>query len=428
MVRSFFEDDRSASISDGSMPNGFTQQPGLETKQTFVKHRGIKRSEWRWVMGVAIAFFASILTLNLIRHFTFYSSYDQGIFNQVFWNGIHGQIFQSSLSSQLSANTTLLGNEPEVFYHRLGQHFTPALLLWLPLYALFPSPVTLTVLQVLLVTAAGVVLYLLAREYLEPSPSRWLVAAFYCANTVVGPTLGNFHDIVQIPVLIFGLLLAMEKRWWWLFGLLAICILAVREDSGVILFGVGVYMIASRRYIRIGAALCLLCLAYVLWVTNSIMPMFSRDVELRFVEERFGQYVEGDSGSTLDILWGILRNPVRFVGELFSPLGTTVSYLAGQFLPLALLIPVASPASLAMAGPPIVQILAAKGVVFFPQSSLCDDGGTGVILRSNSVVVGAGMASLLEIARPSPRSFRWQAFWSVVGLLHCPVAATLPGV
>ena len=119
-------------------------------------------------------------------------------------------MFQSSLSSQLSANTTILGQEPEVFYHRLGQHFTPALILWLPLYALFPSPVTLTAVQVTLVTAAGIVLYLLAREYLPPTPSRWLVVAFYCANTVVGPTLGNFHDIVQIPLFIFALLLAMR--------------------------------------------------------------------------------------------------------------------------------------------------------------------------------------------------------------------------
>ncbi len=130
-----------------------------------------KNSSLKWVVGVAIAFFIICLSLTLHRYFSFYASYDQGIFNQVFWNGAQGRFFQSSLSSALSTNVVHQGEFPSVSYHRLGQHFTPALLLWLPLYALFPSPVTLSVLQVTLITAAGLVLYLLARQHLETPPS-----------------------------------------------------------------------------------------------------------------------------------------------------------------------------------------------------------------------------------------------------------------
>ncbi|PSP12110.1 MAG: hypothetical protein BRC56_00540, partial [Cyanobacteria bacterium SW_9_47_5] len=61
-----------------------------------------KRSGLRLIIAAAIAFFLLTLIFALHRHFTFYSSYDQGIFNQVFWNGIHGRFFESSLSSQLS--------------------------------------------------------------------------------------------------------------------------------------------------------------------------------------------------------------------------------------------------------------------------------------------------------------------------------------
>ena len=117
---------------------------------------------FRWLTIAAIAFFVLTLGLTLHRHFTFYSSYDQGIFNQVFWNGIHGNFFQSTLSSQLSTNVVHNGEIPQVNYHRLGQHFTPALLLWLPIYFLFPNPATLTVLQAVFITSAGLVLYALA--------------------------------------------------------------------------------------------------------------------------------------------------------------------------------------------------------------------------------------------------------------------------
>ena len=319
-----------------------------------------KTSGLRLAIFAAIAFFLFTLLLTLHRHFTFYSSYDQGIFNQVFWNGIHGRFFQSSLSSQLSTNVVHSGEVPEVFYHRLGQHFTPALLLWLPIYALFPHPATLTVIQVVLVSAAGLVLYALARVYLQPLVAATISISFYCANAVMGPTLANFHDNCQIPLFVFSLLLAMEKRWWWLFGILAVLILAVREDSGITLFGVGIYMVLSRRYPRIGLAVSSLSFLYIVALTNLIMPLFSADISQRFMLERFGQYATGEEASTLEIIWGMISNPWRLLVELFTPFFGTLKYLIGQWLPLAF-VPAVAPASWAIAGFPLLKLFLGKG-------------------------------------------------------------------
>ncbi|EDX71665.1 hypothetical protein MC7420_2331 [Coleofasciculus chthonoplastes PCC 7420] len=308
----------------------------------------------------ALAFFCVALILGLHRHYTFYSSYDQGIFNQVFWNNLHGRFFESSLSSQLSTNVVHQGEVPRVDYHRLGQHFTPALLLWLPLYALFPTPATLTVLQVTFVTVAGLVLYVLAREYLEPPLAGMITVSFYCANAVIGPTLSNFHDISQIPLLVFGLLLAMEKRCWWLFWVLAVLLLAVREDAGIGLFGVGVYLILSRRYPRIGLVVCSLSFGYIILLTNLVMPLFSEDISQRFMMERFGQYASGDEASTLEIIWGMVSNPGRVLVELVTPFGRTLNYLLGQWLPLAF-VPAISPASWMIAGFPLLKLFLGKG-------------------------------------------------------------------
>ena len=287
-------------------------------------------------------------------------TYDQGIFNQVFWNSAQGRLFQSSLSSALSTNVVHQGEFPDVSYHRLGQHFTPALLLWLPVYSLFPSPVTLTVLQVSLITLAGLVLYLLGRQYLEPPLAALITVSFYAANAVIGPTLSNFHDICQIPLFMFSLLLAMEKRWWLPFWIFAFLILMVREDSGIILFGVGVYLILSKRYPVQGVLVCLLSFGYILALTNIIMPLFSADISERFMMERFGQYADGEEASTLEILWGIVSNPGRLIIELFTPFWGTLKYLLGQWLPLAF-IPAIAPASWMIAGFPLLKLLMAKG-------------------------------------------------------------------
>ena len=323
-----------------------------------------KRVGLKTVAIAAIAFFAIVCGLALHRYLNFYASeasFDQGIFNQVFWNGLHGRFFQSSLSSTLSASVTLEGEIPRVDYHRLGQHFTPALLLWLPIYALYPNVVTLSVLQVALVSAAGLVLFALAREHnLAPALAATLTISFYCATAVIGPTLQNFHDFSQLPLFVFGMLYALKKRWWWLYAPLAILIPMAREDSGVILFSLGIFLTASRKAPRLGLGLCAYSVAYILIVTNAIMPMFSEDVSQRFAIERFGQYVDSDSASTLDLIVAMLQRPWLVALEIVQPFDRTLSYLLGQWLPLAFVC-VISPAAWLASGFPLLLLLVAKG-------------------------------------------------------------------
>lgn len=319
-----------------------------------------KNSGARLVVKVAIAFFVVTLVFTLHRYYTFYASFDQGIFNQVFWNSTQGRLFQSSLSSGLSTNVVHSGEVPDVSYHRLGQHFTPALLLWLPIYSLFPSPVTLSVLHVTLVTAAGGVLYLLARVYLQPAIASWIAVSYYAANAIAGPTLSNFHDNFQMPLFVFSLLLAMEKRWWWLFWPLALCILAVRADGGISLFGVGVYMTLSKRYPKQGLLICTLSFTYIALLTNLIMPLFSDDISRRFTIERFGQYVDKEEATTLEILWAFISQPGLVIWEIITPIGGKIKYLLGQWLPLAF-IPAFSPSAWAIAGFPLLAIFLQQG-------------------------------------------------------------------
>jgi len=377
-------------------------------------------TEKKGIIVSAIAFFVITLILLLHRHFTFYSSYDQGIFNQVFWNSIHGNFFQSSLSSQLSTNVVHNSEVPYVAYHRLGQHFTPALLLWLPIYALFPNPATLSVLQVIFVTSAGIVLYFLAREYVDNTVATLISVSFYAANAILAPTLANFHDISQIPLFVFSLLFAMEKRWWWLFALLSVFILAVREDSGITLFGIGVYMVLSRRFPRIGIIVCTVSFGYLLVLTNLIMPLFSEDISKRFMLERFGQYVEGNEASTLDVIWAMVTQPWLLVIELVTPVGRTIRYLLGQLLPFAF-IPAVAPAAWLIAGFPLLKLLLGKG---FSVLAITIRYAMGVVpgLCYGAILWWGGQGVLrfnqpLETLTPRPLSRKFRRFWMVcIGL------------
>ena len=251
-------------------------------------------NQWnRTVWGTALLFGLLGLALQWWRMSSLTSSMDQGILFQILWNGLHGHPFESTLSSQLSTNVVHAGELPRLGYHRLGQHFTPILLLWMPLIAAFGKWV-LPMLQVVLITGAGLLLYQLAKGLVNRQLATMLTLAFYGANAVIGPMLGNFADFSQLPFAVFALLLGLQQRRSWLIAIAALAIPLIREDTGVLLVGVGIWLAVRDRSRRWLAALLMLWGGgYVLLATNVFMPLFSEDSSKRFMMENYGSFVEG---------------------------------------------------------------------------------------------------------------------------------------
>lgn len=308
------------------------------------------------VVIIAAAFFTVVLTFSIINYESFLTTYDHGLFNQVFWNSIHGKLFQSSLSSAASSASLIDRQLSYPSYIHLGQHFVIDFLLWMPIYALFPSPITLIVLQVTLIAAAGIVLYFLARHYLSVPISVMIVASYYGANGVIGPTLGNFYEHCQIPLFVFSLLLALEKQRWVLFWIFAALTLGTREDVGITLFGIGVYLIFSRRYPRTGVALCAVSFSYVALITNTVMPMFSVDSSRLYLANYFRKFVKTETPSTLELLWAIISQPQIVIEVLFTNFTRRILYLLGHWLPLAF-VPAITPSAWIMTVFPLLVLL-----------------------------------------------------------------------
>jgi uncharacterized membrane protein len=320
------------------------------------------QKRWQRRLWVAAALFTAIgLLIQWWRVQSLTASYDQGIFTQVLWNGWHGHPFESTLSSQLSTNVIHGGEVPSLGYRRLGQHFTPLLALWIPLVA-YGGAGALGALQVVLITAAGLALHQLARLWLPDHLAAMVAISFFGANAVIGPTWGNFTDLCQLPLLVFLLLIGLEKGPWWLGGGAAVLIPLVREDTGVVLVGIGLWLLLRRRHRwPLGLALILWGGGWVVLVTNVLMPLFSDDNARRFMVENFGQYIPGErQASSLEVLRSALGQPLLLLRELVSPPRQTLTYLAGQGLPL-MFVPLISLDSWLLMGPPLLGLLLAQG-------------------------------------------------------------------
>ena len=248
----------------------------------------------RQALVAALIFAVVALLLQAWRSQVLLASYDQGIFQQVLWNSLRGHPFESTLSSQLSTNVIHSGEPAGLGYARLGQHFTPSLLLWAPLLGLIGGA-ALPLVQVGLIGLAGLVLHQLALQLVPARTANWLTYGFYGGNALIGPTLGNFTDLCQLPLAVFALMLGLQRRMGWLILSAAVLIPLIREDTGIMLIAIGLWLLLRepKRW-PIAIALIIWGAGWMVLVTNALMPLFSDDNSKRFMVENFGQYLDGD--------------------------------------------------------------------------------------------------------------------------------------
>ncbi len=321
-------------------------------------HRLKPESRIKWV---ALLFAGLGILLLWWRLVSLSASYDQGIFLQVLWNGIGGNPFESTLSSQLSTNVIHSGEVPSVGYQRLSQHFTPILVTWIPFVRLL-GIWALPVVQISLITGAGLLLFQLAKLDLSPNLAERITVAFYCANAIVAPTLSNFTDLCQLPLLVFALLYGLRTNRTALWIISALLIPLIREDTGVVLASIGLWLsIRDQRRRTIGILFVITGLAWVGIVTNVLMPIFGDDNSKRFMVSNFGQFApNAESASSFDIAKKVFGQPLTLLRELVSPPGDTLMYFLGMGLPL-LFVPLISADALLMASLPLLGLFLARG-------------------------------------------------------------------
>jgi uncharacterized membrane protein len=201
----------------------------------------------------ALAWFCFYCWLKLAQHFSFHSNlYDLSLYDYALFNTLRGQ---------------LLG-VPFLHGSFFKEHFSPILLVILPVYALYPQTGMLLILQSLAVAGAALPLYAIARKVLTNSwLSLALVLAYLNNWYVVHGLLFDFHPEMFEPFLIFMLVWSHLNQRPWFFWLFAILALMCKEDVGLYLFFFGIFIAWKEGRSRQGAALAMVS---VLWVLMAL--------------------------------------------------------------------------------------------------------------------------------------------------------------
>ena len=279
------------------------------------------RSNLRWppvaVGGLAATFAATFIVLSVQRDRGFFTArYDLGNMTQAVWSASRGELFTV---------TDPAGRQMS----RLGAHVEPILGLFAPLWRIWPSPEMLLVAQALVVASAAIPAYLLARRWL--GDERLAVA--FAAVTLLFPaiqwaTVFDFHAVtLAAPLLLWAIWAAAEGRYVTLAATATLAAFT-KEQVGLSLVILGIWMAVSLGRRRAGAILAAASLAWSAIAVWVIIPHYNAGQASAFVGDRYGDLGSG----TGDVLRTLVLHPWEAVR-----LGATADggkYLAALILPL----------------------------------------------------------------------------------------------
>ena len=205
------------------------------------------RSNLRMTAGIALLFGAAWAMALACLYGSFnFGAYDLGIYSSIAFNTAHGHPFFSSVQQM----------------NHLGEHFSPIMVLFAPLYRLAPSPGWLL--------SAGLAAYLsvplVAQRLLRLHhvDARWgpgLALLWFLNAPMASAVKFLFHpSTLAAPLVLLAWDAAARKRWKSLAAWLAVLLL-FKESLALAGAGIGLWLLARRETRRAGIAVSIAALA-----------------------------------------------------------------------------------------------------------------------------------------------------------------------
>lgn len=284
------------------------------------------------------AFAAGFGALAALEHRAFETGrFDLGNMVQAVWSTAHGRPLE----------VTELGGEQIT---RLGAHVDPILVLFAPLWWVWPSATMLLVVQAAVVALGALPIFWLGRKHLGSAWAGALCGLAYLAYPAVQwLTLDEFHPVaLACPLLAFAFWYLDEDRLWAFvpFGVLAGL---TKEEVPLVVGALGIWFAVAKGRRLAGLVIALVGTIATGISLGLVMPHFREGAEPAF----YGRY-EAVGGSPAGLLETTFTDPLAVLDAVTQ--GRDLLYVAELALPLAGLF-VLAPVTLVAALPELLANL-----------------------------------------------------------------------
>jgi uncharacterized membrane protein len=276
---------------------------------------------------VAILYIAFFLIVAIKKYysFSFFNSKDFAIYNQTFWNTVHGRIFHNSM-----------------YGSNFACHNSPFFFFLVPFYYIFPHPLTLIFLKIFLLTLAVIPFYLIAKETLPESSPVWMTLAFLFFPFIVSLNILPPHEIAYAPFFILFTYYFFLKNRFLPFLLFLLIMLSVKEHLALIavMFGLLAYIRKKGPvWIWVPIALGIFWALFSFWLIRHFQQIYSSHPDAAWLMVNLKKrFLNNDGNIFLSILGFLINSNLT---SLYS-----LQWIVTFFLFLGIVPPFLSPVSL----------------------------------------------------------------------------------
>jgi uncharacterized membrane protein len=242
-------------------------------------------------------FAAGFGTLAVLEHRAFETGrFDLGNMTQAVWSTAHGR----------PLDVTELGGDQ---ISRLGAHVDPILVLFAPLWWLWPSPSMLLVVQAIVVALGALPAFWLGRKHLGSERAGALCGLAYLVYPAVQwLPLDEFHPVaLACPLLLYAFWYLDEDR---LLAFLPFAVLAAltKEEIPLVIGALGVWYALAKGRRAAGATIAVVGTVATAFSLGVVMPHFREGAEPAF----YGRY-DAVGGSPGGLVKTVFTDPLAIV-------------------------------------------------------------------------------------------------------------------
>ena len=301
------------------------------------------------LMAIVFVLFVGILcTLKYLDYGT--PNYDFGLFAQMY-------------HYMKETGLPLITCERDGLLSHFAVHVSPIYYLLLPIYFIFPSPITLQILQPMVVVSGVIPLLLICKKHSLSDLESMLFALCYVVfPTFAGGCFFYIHENCFLAPLILWLIYFLECDKAILSAVFALLVLFVKEDAPVYVCVIALYFIlcnkSSKKCRLLSIGIFVFSLIYFVVVT-SILANYGDGV----MSWRYNNYSYDGSDSLVTVFKTAAADPVYVLQQCFNR--NKMTFILETMLPLAFLPLISSPVQLILLIPfVLVNLMTTYGCQF----------------------------------------------------------------
>ncbi|MDW8040190.1 MAG: DUF2079 domain-containing protein [Nitrososphaerota archaeon] len=203
------------------------------------------RNKYGYKVYVFIAILVYTVILSTIEIIIYRSfrifTWDLGIFNQAFWNTLHGKLLYYTTEEGVYTKNGCF----------LGAHFSPTILLALPFYAIYPAGETLLIISTFIIAAGALPVYDIAAALLKNEKVATTIGIMYLLHpSLQGITLSGFSpESFAVTLFAFILLYLIKVDLKKLMIALSLGLMT-HEAAAPVVSAIGVYGMLHHKSVR----------------------------------------------------------------------------------------------------------------------------------------------------------------------------------